>query len=252
MVGRRIANAAGFILPDYLTNNANSVSSSNNILNKLAPYESIPNGHSSLEEYGGYLNEKNSFVPSTNLRERRKGTSYMDNDSSQKSNFYDRQIDDQNQYEPLYSHKHLSKHHHHAHHSQPRDNEFASNSLLESVSPLDNGQDFGFGSNFLSNDFGSTGSNYNTELSLNNLSGLRSLSALSALSPALGLNSGFNNLSPLNTASSSLVGTLGGSLNGLNGLGNGLNSVVPAGAIVGGKKNTHLIKVSILINSKII
>lgn len=222
-------------MPDYLANSANTASSSNNILNKLAPYESIPNGHSSLEDYNSPF-EKNSFVPSTNLRERRKGNNHLDSsDSPQKSNnFYERQLDDQSQYDQLYSHKgQLIKHHHH--HNQPRDNEFASNSLLESVSsPMENGQDFGYGNNFLSsNDFGGN-SNYNADLSA--LSGLRSLNALSALNPLAlngamnpGMNNGYSNLSPLAASSSSIVGTLGGSLNGLNGLG----SVVPPGAIVG-------------------
>ena len=227
----RTANAAGFVLPDYST----SVSS-NNLLNKLSSYDGLSGGHSALEEYGGYLNEKNNFVPSTSLRERRKSStgSYADGGSSKSNsntfNIYERQIEDQNQYDPLISaHKHqLMKQH------QARDNDFASNSILESVSsPLDN-QDFGFGNNF--NDF-ATSSSYNNELSaLNNLAGLggiRSLggglggglSALSALSPTLGLNNAYN-LSPLTAASSSLVGTLGGTLNGLS-------SVVPPGAIVG-------------------
>lgn len=174
-------------------------------------------------------------MPSSSLRERRKSSSgsYADSGSSKSNtyNIYERQIDDQNQYDPLLSaHKHhLIKQH------QTRDNDFASNSILESVSsPLDN-QDFGFGNNF--NDF-ATSSSYNNELSaLNNLAGLggiRSLGAglggglstLSALSPTLGLNNAYNNLSPLTAASSSLVGTLGGTLNGLS-------SVVPPGAIVG-------------------
>lgn len=225
------------MLPDYS-------SSSNNLLNKLSAYDGLSNRHSSLEEYGGYLNEKNNFVPSSSLRERRKSgssSSYADGGSSKSNsntyNIYERQIDDQNpsQYDSLLSaHKHhLMKQH------QARDNDFASNSILESVSsPLEN-QDFGFGNNF--NDF-ATSSSYNNELSaLNNLAGLggiRSLGAglggglggglstLSALSPTLGLNNAYNNLSPLTAASSSLVGTLGGTLNGLS-------SVVPPGAIVG-------------------
>lgn len=218
-------------MPDYLANSASVSSSSSNLLNKLAPYESVPNSHSSLGEYGGYLNDKNNFVPSTSLRERRKGTSsYVDNSSSKSNNnnynIYERQIDDQNQYEQLFAHKHhLLKNHNQG---QLRDNEFASNSILESVSsPLDN-QDFGLSNNYLSNDFG-TSSAYNTELSaLNNLAGLggiRSFGALSGLSPSLSLNNPYN-LSPLSPASSSLVGTLGGTLNGLG-------SVVPPGAIVG-------------------
>lgn len=224
------------MLPDFSTS-----ISSNNLLNKLSAYDGLANRHSSLEEYGGYLNEKNNFVPSSSLRERRKGGSgsYVDSGSSKSNsntyNIYERQIDDQSPYDPLLSaHKHhLMKQH------QARDNDFASNSILESVSsPLEN-QDFSFGNNF--NDF-ATSSSYNNELSaLNNLAGLggiRSLGAglggglggglstLSALSPTLGLNNAYNNLSPLSAASSSLVGTLGGTLNGLS-------SVVPPGAIVG-------------------
>lgn len=232
------ANAAGFILPDYLANSQSLSSSSSNILNnKLAPYEAslTNNGQSSLDDYASYLNEKNSnsFQPSTNLRERRKGYSETPQKShSNNYNIYERQTDDQNQFDQLLAHKHLLKQHHN--HGQNRDNEFASNSILESFSsPLDN-QDYGLTNNFISNDFANGGSSYNNELSaLNNLAsltgGIRSLNALSALNPALGLNNGFNNnLSPLASSSSSLVGTLGGTLGG-----NGLGSVVPPGAIVG-------------------